>query len=99
GADEVTLRVGDDVTLEGEMKPSELKVESFTCDGKTVRIVHGKHHHHHDHHGDANPDVALSSAREAGYTPVGLPRRKPKHYEVLGRKNGHFLELHIELDG
>ncbi len=98
GADLVRLRVGDQVTLEGEMKPSELKVSRFTCNGKTVEIPH-KDKHDHAHHAPADPDVALRSVRAAGFETLGAPRRKPKHFEVLGRRNGTYLELHVELDG
>ena len=104
GLDSITLKEGLDVTLEGELKPSELKVETFTANGKSVRIAPKPHHHHHHyhHHPDhepADPEVALGSACEAGYAPVGTPRRKPKHFEVLGKRDGRFVELHIELDG
>lgn len=103
GAEKIKLRVGDEVTLEGEMKPTELKVFAFTRGGKTVRIEHGPkhHHHHHDHHHhpDADPAVATDAAKAAGYAVVGEPRRKPKHFEVLGRRNRKLSELHIELDG
>lgn len=98
GLDEVTLKVGDTVSVAGEMKPSELKVERFTRNGKTVHIEHGHHHHHH-HHPDADPKIALAAAREYGFEPVGEARRKPKHFEILGRKGGKLTELHIELDG
>ena len=37
--------------------------------------------------------------QNAGFEPVGQPRRKPKHFEVLGRRNDELTELHIELDG
>ncbi len=96
GHERIALRVGDQVSLEGEQKPSELKVTRFTRDGQTVHIEHPKKPHHHD---DADPAVALKAARSAGYEPVAAPRRKPKHFEVLGRRDGAFTELHIELDG
>lgn len=109
GAEKIKLRIGDEVALEGEMKPTELKVFAFTRGGKTVHIEHGPkhgpkhhhhHHHHHDHHHpDADPAVATDAAKAAGYTVVGEPRRKPKHFEVLGRRNKKLSELHIELDG
>lgn len=100
GSERIALRVGDLVALEGEQKPSELKVTSLIRGSQTVRIEHPKKPHHHDGPGShADPAVALKAARSAGYEPVGAPRRKPKHFEVLGRRDGAFTELHIELDG
>ena len=100
GLDHLVLRVGDTVSLEGEAKPSELKVSRVKLGGRTVNIEHKKPHHHDDHHhGPADPEVVLKAAREAGYEPFAKPRRKPKHFEVLGKRNGRFSELHIELDG
>ena len=97
GLDQITLRVGDSVALTGEMKPSELKVSRFTGGGRTVEIEHKKKHH--DHHHDADPDLALRAATTAGFVTIGQPRRKPKHFEVLGRRNQQLVELHVELDG
>jgi hypothetical protein len=37
---QIVLRVNDNVILEGEMKPSELKVGRLTCAGNTVLIDH-----------------------------------------------------------
>jgi hypothetical protein len=34
-----------------------------------------------------------------GFEPLGQPRRKPKHFEVLGRRTRQLTELHIELNG
>jgi len=35
-----------------------------------------------------------------GFEVVGNPRRKPKHFEILGRDAaGDFVEMHIELGG
>jgi len=108
GAEKIKLRIGAEVTIAGEMKPTELKVFAFTAGGKTVRIEHGPkhhhHHHHHDHHHheDADPAVAIEAAKAAGYAVLDEPRRKPKHFEVLGRKKGNkrkLEELHVELDG
>jgi hypothetical protein len=98
GVDVVKLRIGADVELEGEQKPSELKVVRFTCDGVSVEIEHKKKHDH-DHHEPADPEVAIEAARAAGFEPIGKPRRKPKHFEVASRRNGQDYELHIELSG
>ena len=99
GINRIALRVSDHVALEGEQKPSELKVTSLTCDGQTLRIEHPKKPHYDGPGGNADPAVVLKAACNAGYEPVGTPRRKPKHFEVLGRRDGVFTELHIELDG
>jgi hypothetical protein len=35
-----------------------------------------------------------------GFTVLGSPRRKPKHFEILGRDlAGDIVEPHVELDG
>lgn len=97
GLEQIELRLGDEVELSGEQKPSELKVAVFTRDGHAVTIAHKDKHH--DHIGSADPKIALRAARDAGFTTRGEPRRKPKHFEVLGERDSHFTELHIELDG
>jgi DNA-binding sugar fermentation-stimulating protein len=35
----------------------------------------------------------------AGFEPLGQPHRKPKHFEVLGRRNHRLTELHVEFTG
>ena len=98
GAEQIALRLNDDVTVEGEMKPSELKVVQLTRAGDTIRVEH-KPKAHKEHGPPADPSVALASAEAAGFAILGQPRRKPKHFVLLGRKNGELSELHIELDG
>jgi hypothetical protein len=98
GAGQIELRLNDRVTCEGEMKPSELKVARLTRGGETIAIEHKKKPHE-DHHAPVDPSVALSAARAAGFAVLGAPRRKPKHFEVLGKRHGALNELHIELDG
>jgi len=99
GLEQFALHVGDDVSLSGEQKPSELKVTQFSRGGKTFAIEHrNKPHEHHDR-APAEPRIALKAARAAGYETLGEPRRKPKHFEVLGRRDRQLTELHIELDG
>jgi hypothetical protein len=97
GAEQIALRIGDEVKLEGEMKPSELKVTRLMRDGKTVDIEHHKKHHGEDH--DADPRQALQAVRVAGFDTLGQPRRKPKHFEILGRRNQQLAELHVEFNG
>jgi hypothetical protein len=99
GLEQMALHVGDEVTLEGEQKPSEIKVGRLTRDGRMVLIDHKKKRHGPHDELPADPEIALGAARAAGYEPLGAPRRKPKHFEVLGRRGGVLTELHIELDG
>jgi len=96
GAEQHALRIGEDVSLSGEMKPSELKVSQLTVGKTTIVIEHKKPHDRHPH---AEPSDAVRSARDAGSEPLGQPRRKPKHFEVLGRRDRQLTELHIELNG
>jgi hypothetical protein len=82
--------------LEGEQKPSEIKVSKLERNGETFAIGHGPHDTR-EH--EADPAIAIKTAEDAGYQVIGGPRRKPKHFEVLGKKGTEFEELHIELDG
>ncbi len=107
GAEVFPLETGAEIVAEGEMKPSELKVERIARKGeKLVEVEHKKKHppHHHgphDHHHDAHaePDVAKRAVARAGYETIGEPRRKPKHFEVLGRKGRRLFECHVAFDG
>ncbi len=97
GAEQHAVRVGEVVSLSGEMRPSELKVSRLTAGKATITIDHKKKPH--DHHPHAEPGDAMKTAREAGFEPLGQPRRKPKHFEVLARRDHKLTELHIELNG
>ena len=84
------------------MKPSELKVHSIARNGeRRSSIEHpGKPHSPPHESDDADPQPALKTAEANGFTVLGKPRRKPKHFELLGRDAaGDMVELHIELDG
>ncbi len=94
GIEQIALHPNDEVTIEGEMKPSELKVAKLTRGGTTVQVDH-KHQRNDDH----DPKVVVGAAEAAGFTVIGSPRRKPKHFELLGQRGSEFNELHIELNG
>ena len=98
GAESMKLHKGDHVELWGEMKPSELKVARIAKAGaEPVAIQHGKPEHDGR---EIDPSAAVRTVEENGFAVVGSPRRKPKHFEILGRdKGGDFVELHVEIDG
>jgi hypothetical protein len=97
GADLVELAAGAEVELVGEQKPSELKVLTFRSRGRTVDIPHGPKHG--PHHATADPAKAFAAVRAAGFTVVGEAKRKPKHFEIIGRKGKDAREFHVEFDG
>lgn len=103
GAADITLAVGDRVSLRGTRKPSEIKVTRLTlADGlartidwpetDTSRIAgHG--------HPPADPALAVQAAEAAGYAVSGAPERKPKHFALLAAKDGVRHTVHVALDG
>ena len=100
GEEKIKLIIGDDVTIDGERKPSEIKVNRIRRGDFTLTIEPQKKHEPHeaaDHEGD--PNAAAASVRAAGFEVIGEPRRKPKHFEILGRRNDDLSELHVSLDG
>jgi len=126
GADAVQLKTGDEILIEGEQKPSEVKVLKLERASQTFVIAHkppkhekpdhhkpghhglkhhGPKHHGPDHHApdhhhpETDPSIATTAVKSAGYKVIGEPRRKPKHFEVLGKKGKSYQELHVELDG
>ena len=104
GAEAFSLSSGLAVSLEGERRPSEVKVTRIEAEGRApVVIEHNKPNHAPGHkHPDipADLDAVLSAARRAGWAPEGEPRQKPKHFEVLARKKGEEpMELHIDFAG
>lgn len=97
----VDLREGDKVTVTGEQKPSEIKVtEIVKAGGTPIRIEHKKKHGHDEPHGYRDPEAAIEAVTRHGFEVIAGPRRKPKHFEILGRSaKGEVLEFHVELDG
>jgi len=106
GAEAFQLQQGLSVKLEGERRPSEIKVTRIgKRGGRFVEVEHKKPHHgpkHHHHHPDlpADPRAALAAVKQAGWTAHGKPERKPKHFEVLAYQGeGDWIELHVDFGG
>jgi hypothetical protein len=68
GLEVVGLRIGDRVALEGEQKPSEIKVSKLERNGETFAIGHGPHDTRED---EADPAIAIKTAEDAGYQVIG----------------------------
>jgi hypothetical protein len=101
GAERVSLKEGDRVELIGDMKPSELKVHSIAKNGEPpVLVDHPGKPRPHPPELEADSKPALKTVEANGFTVLGRPRRKPRHFEILGRDPaGDMVELHVELDG
>jgi len=96
GAERFALERGLEIAAFGEMKPSELKVDRIARTGEPAVVLEHKTMHEHE---PADPLAARRAVENAGLTPLGEPRRKPKHFEVLARRGRAFVECHVELDG
>lgn len=104
GAQAFPLAPGLAVSLEGERRPSEIKVTLISAEGREpVRIEHKKPNHGPGHaHPDvpADPDRIRAAVAAEGWTLEGEPRQKPKHFEVLAhRGDGGPTELHVDFAG
>lgn len=104
GLEAFPLRAGLRVSLEGERRPSEIKVTRIAAEGREpVLIEHKKPNHPKGHkHPDVPADLArvLGAVKADGWTSEGEPRRKPKHFEVLARRgDGPWTELHVDFAG
>ncbi len=98
GSDLAKIVIGDTLTITGEQKPSEIKVQRVRRKGLDIDIPHGGKGDHD--HAAVDPNVARESAVKAGLTPLGDPLRRPKHVEILARDaDGRHHELHVERDG
>ena len=69
-------------------------------DKVTIRIAHKKKHDHEEPHAYRDPKSAIEAVTKHGFKVIAEPRRKPKHFEILGRSpKGEVVEFHVELDG
>ncbi|WP_337271457.1 hypothetical protein [Oryzifoliimicrobium ureilyticus] len=104
GADVFPLKQGLSISVEGERRPSEVKVTRISAEGlEPVMIEHKKPHHKSRgvHQSNAvDLDILKHALETKGWSIVGEVRRKPKHFEILARRSGQeLLELHVDLSG
>lgn len=95
------LQQGDKVKLKGERTSSEIKVtEIENGAGKRMCIEHKEKHGHGERHKYQDPRDAIAAVTREGFEVTGEPRRKPTHFQILGRSaKGSFTEFHVEFDG
>lgn len=96
GAEGLTVAVGDAVSLKGERRPTEIKVTSITLNQDAARAITWPAKPDQD---EADPSAAIAAATNEGYAVEGEPKRKPKHFEIIGTKDGARHELHVAFDG
>ena len=104
GAQAFGLVPGLAIRLEGEQRPSEIKVARIARKGgRFVEVQHAKPHHGPKHvhpDGPADPLAALAAVKQAGWNAIGEPQRRPRHFEVLARqRGGGWIELHVDFAG
>jgi hypothetical protein len=97
----VGLQEGDKVKLKGKWKISDLKVAEIRKGaGNLIRIEHKRKHGHGAPHDYQDPGDEIVAAAREGFEVTGVPRRRPKRFEILGRSlKGDFREFHVEFDG
>jgi len=99
GAEAVALRAGDDVTIQGEVHPSEIKVTRLERAGRTIDIPRPPKPAPPGQDKQADSIVALDAVKAAGAAVLGAPMQHPRHFEVLGQKGTSYVEYHVEFDG
>lgn len=101
GAEVIAIAHGDTVTITGEPKSSEIKVTLITLkDGTVCEIAWPrKLHTEKANQTPADPAAVLAAVKAEGYAVEGEPQRKPKHFEIVGAKDGIRHEIHVELYG
>ena len=94
GGEGLAIAVGDTVSVEGERKPTEIKVAHLTTADGTVHAIAWPRKD-----AAADPGAAVAAAMAAGYRVTGEPERKPKHFELAAEKDGAAVRLHVAFDG
>ncbi len=97
----IGLQEGDKVTLKGKRKPSEIKVTELEKGaGKPIRIKRKKEHGHDKRRNYRDPGAAIAAVAREGFEELGELRRKPKHFQILGRSaHGDFTEFQVGFGG
>lgn len=95
GAEGLTLAPGDAVIVEGERTPCEIRAARLVLADGTVRTLARPGRDH----GPGDLELALRRVRDAGYHVEGAPIRKPRHFELVGIRDGASFQVHVHDDG
>ena len=112
GSRHVPLKGGDEVVIEGEQRPSEVRVETITIGSRTYVLPPGPEHQRHGpghhrgppphrrpHDGAINTSAMKQTLEAEGYFIVGEARLRHRHAEWLARKDGQMFEIHTDFEG
>jgi hypothetical protein len=97
----VDLQDGDKVFVKGELRHSEIRVSEMQRDlGRLIHKSNEKAHSHHKDHSYRDPREAVAVVEQLGFQVVGDPRRKPKHFVILGRSRTRAMrKFKVNFDG
>jgi hypothetical protein len=99
GAEFVTLEVNDPVDIEGEQKPSEIKVQHIAVDGAApIDLHHGPKHKAHPEPSGFNAEKARRIAEKEGFLVLGELRPHKKHFEAVAEHKGARHDIHVHED-
>ncbi len=107
GSETVKLKAGDQVTIDGDLRPNgEVRAARVTVGTAAAIDLPGKRSWWDrltKSAGDRKPAVlpadAKAAAVKAGYEVLGEPIAERRHLALLGKKDGKFFELHARRDG
>lgn len=107
GSDSVSIKSGDKLVVEGEMTDAgEVRAASVAVGGAAaVELPEARSWWQKltgagkDDGKPFGPVEAKDEVIKAGYEVVGEPKPEKKHFEVLGKKDGKFFELHAHKGG
>lgn len=99
-ADHVALKRGDKVEIEGEEKPTEVKVHRIAVGGRApVDAHHGpKHKDHDENHRDFSDTDACRIAERDGFKILGALTPHKKHFEAKAEYDGERHDIHVHPD-
>ncbi|RUP10761.1 hypothetical protein [Hyphomicrobium sp.] len=95
----LNLKIDDQVEIEGEQKPAEIKVLRISVNGGPAVDTHDgpKHKDHHEHH-EFSAEAARRIAEKEGFKIVGELTANKKHYEAIAEHDGARHEIHVHRD-